>query len=66
MLLQRLKLSVVENSYAGTMRLIIRRIHIWADSLHYFKNNIDLERPIKITFIGEADIDEGSSCTCIT
>lgn len=42
-------------------RLIVRRRHVWEDMLHKLRNNLDVTKPIRITFVGEPAIDTGGN-----
>lgn len=54
---QRVKeLAVDNNTY---QRVIVRRKHIWQDSLKAFQRKLDFSQYIRITFVGEPAIDEG-------
>ena len=60
MLLQSHKLKVLPLEMDGpTTRIVVRRKHIWTDSLHAFKNGLDFDKHIKVTFIGEPAVDQG-------
>ena len=38
---------------------MIRRKHVWEDALHRFKSGLDLNKYLKVTFLGEPAVDEG-------
>ena len=40
-------------------RLTVRRKHIFQDTLHRLKSNIDLTKHLRINFVGEPAIDDG-------
>ena len=54
---QRVKeLPADRNAY---QRLVIRRKHIWKDSLQSFRSHLDFSKYIRVTFVGEPAVDEG-------
>ena len=40
------------------MKVKVRRTHIWGDSMKVFRR-VDLKKRLKVTFIGEAGVDNG-------
>ena len=41
------------------VRVIVRRSNILNDSLHHFRNGLELSKYIRITFVNEPAVDEG-------
>ena len=50
--------SLVNVSDDESCKVKVRRTHIWGDSLKVFRR-VDLKRKLKVTFIGEAGVDDG-------
>ena len=40
-------------------RIVVRRKHLWEDSLHKFRSGIDFHKYIHVTFVGEPAVDAG-------
>ena len=50
--------SLVNVSDDESCKVKVHRTHIWGDSLKVFRR-VDLKRKLKVTFIGEAGVDDG-------
>ena len=40
-------------------RVVVRRKHVFADAMHYFKNSVNYSKYIRVSFIGEPAVDDG-------
>ena len=50
--------SLLNVSTCEACRVKVRRTHIWIDSVKVFRR-VDLKKTLKVTFIGEAGVDDG-------
>ena len=41
------------------LRIVVRRKHIFEDTLHKLRSGIDISKHLRVTFIGEPAIDDG-------
>ncbi len=39
--------------------IVVRRRHVWSDTLHQFKCGIDLSKCLRVEFVGEPAVDSG-------
>ena len=51
--------SVLSSNPEDRLRIIVRRKHIFEDTLHRLRNGIDISKHLRVTFIGESAIDDG-------
>ena len=58
-LLQGLRVKHLPVDRSLSQRLIVRRKHVFEDALHRYRGNLDLQKYIKVTFVGEPAADEG-------
>ena len=42
-----------------TQRIVVRRKHIFEDTLHRFHSGIDFHKHLRIVFVGESAVDDG-------
>lgn len=54
---QKVKMLPVDKS--EYQRIVVRRKHIWEDTLHRFKSGINFRKYIRVTFVGEPAVDDG-------
>ena len=54
LLIRHLPLDRSENQW-----IMIRQKHVWEDALHRFKSGLDVNKYLKVTFVGEPAVDEG-------
>ena len=40
-------------------RVVVRRKHVLADAMHYFKHVVDYSKYIRVLFVGEPAVDDG-------
>ena len=41
------------------VRIMIHRKHLWSEFLHKLQNGFDVNKPLKVTFVGKPGVDEG-------
>ena len=51
--------SILSSNLEDRVRLIVRRKHVFEDTLHKLRNGIDISKHLRVTFIGERAIDDG-------
>lgn len=57
-LLQEHRARVLQ-SQDDVQRIIIRRKHVWEDTMRKLKGGLEVNKPIKVSFVGETAVDEG-------
>lgn len=45
--------------WSESQRIVVRRKHIWEDALHHFKQGVNENKYLKVTFGGEPGVDDG-------
>ena len=58
-LLKKQRVKELPADRNGYQHLVIRRKHIWKDSLQSFRSHLDFSKYIRVTFVGEPAVDEG-------
>ena len=43
----------------NAQRIVVRRKHVWDDTVRKLKGGLDANKPIKLSFIGDVAVDEG-------
>ena len=46
-------------SQDDVQRIIIHRKHVWEDTIRKLKSGLNVNKPIKVSFVGESAVDEG-------
>ena len=40
-------------------QVVVRRRHVWSDTVKKLKNDLDVNKHIKVSFVGDVAVDEG-------
>lgn len=59
LLMDHSKEHMITGDVEAVEKITIRRSHIWGDTLRAWRRELDLRKPIKVTFLGEPAVDEG-------
>ena len=43
----------------NAQRIVVRRKHVWDDTVRKLKGGLDANKPIKVSFVGDVAVDEG-------
>ena len=58
-LLQEHKICYMPQSQDDVQRIVVRRRHIWSDTVRKLKGGLDVNKHIKVSFVGDVAVDEG-------
>ena len=58
-ILHRQKVKMLPVDRSEYQRIVVRRKHLWEDALRRFRLGINFQKYIRITFVGEAAVDDG-------
>ena len=58
-ILEQHRLMVLPQDQSDRTRVIVRRSSILQDSLHLFRNRLDVTKHLRVTFVNEPAVDEG-------
>ena len=58
-ILHRQKVKMLPVDRSEYQRIVVRCKHLWEDALRRFRSGINFQKYIRITFVGEAAVDDG-------
>ena len=58
-ILQQHRVKVLPSDKYDRVRIIVRRSNILKDTLHRLRNDLDISKYIRVTFVNEPAVDEG-------
>ena len=59
-LIQKHQASVLPHDDTDSCQLRVRRKHLLEDTLCKFRSGLALDKPLRVTFLGEPGVDEGA------